>query len=1034
MGWRGDGSGRYPGATPPTSWGRVSKAIQGLRTKASKPKDSDPGEPLADGVIREWLVLSPPPAGVRVDQEIFPDEATLAPEENGKVGEASWKKVTLDTSWLDFRQLFGADVKGVGCAAANVYSENGGKFRVNATQLGGFRIVLNGKMLPAAYGRFSIDLAKGWNRLLLKVAPHETGWACTFTLHARAPADTVDTNIAWRVPLPGVTGGFYGGGTGCSAPVIVGERLYLLSEPHDLICLNKDDGRVLWIRTNSYFDADDRKDPDAAALAKKLDDVNALLLTSTLDGKQVEEKTRLEAALYARMKELDPARYKRSETPDVGFSGLTPVSDGRRLYLWLATGVTACYDLDGKRQWIRSDNLPGVEHGFSSSPILVDGKLVVFMRDVLAFHADTGELAWRIPLISHEGFNPGGYFHGTPTRADIGGVPLIVFGNGTIVRAADGKILHTHPEMGNQAISSPVVDRGLLFETTTGSMKLFIHTLPATAAEPFKMSTRTVSVATSPFPYYYMPWHLSSPLVHDGLAYLLNNAGVLTVVDVAEGKVLYQKMLDLDGFQTSNEGPARGIGISPALGGKYLYVMGNSGATLVLEPGRTYKQIAKNKIENLASVNHWGERQERFVANPVFDGDRLYLRGEGGLYAIGPARGKGNRTEATTVAPKPTIKGPTAPAAEPLLPDEPASPVFGFRRNGSGLFPGVTPPLVWSEKQNVRWRTTVGHAHASPVVAGDRVIVLSEPGDVVCLNRSDGAVLWKVSLAQASPKVKELARATPVTDGKTVFVSLANGTVAALSLDGKHLWTQQVEPPGLTYGPSASPVLVGGTLLIEGKKLQAFDAGSGRVLWSAAVQPHYGTPALVTLDGVELVVTAKGAVVRVSDGAVLATKIAEGLGGDQAPTPVVRGDTVYFAYLLCSAVQLTLKDGKVASRTVWEQDLPGSIISSPVLAGGMLFVVPSGAAEYRVLNAKTGEVLLEKELDLAANLYPSLALAGGHLYLGNDQGDMLVLDPGRVYKELQHNRLPEGSAASPVFADADLYLRAGDSLYSLLTK
>ena len=23
------------------------------------------------------------------------------------------------------------------------------------------------------------------------------------------------------------------------------------------------------------------------------------------------------------------------------------------LYLWLATGVTACYDLDGKRQWMR---------------------------------------------------------------------------------------------------------------------------------------------------------------------------------------------------------------------------------------------------------------------------------------------------------------------------------------------------------------------------------------------------------------------------------------------------------------------------------------------------------------------------------------------------------------------------------------------------------------------------------------------------------------------------------------------------------
>jgi hypothetical protein len=34
-------------------------------------------------------------------------------------------------------------------------------------------------------------------------------------------------------------------------------------------------------------------------------------------------------------------------------------------------------------------------------------------------------------------------------------------------------------------------------------------------------------------------------------------------------------------------------------------------------------------------VRHWSERQERFVANPVFEGNRLYLRGESYLYAIG---------------------------------------------------------------------------------------------------------------------------------------------------------------------------------------------------------------------------------------------------------------------------------------------------------------------------------------------------------------------------------------------------------------
>ena len=62
-----------------------------------------------------------------------------------------------------------------------------------------------------------------------------------------------------------------------------------------------------------------------------------------------------------------------------------------------------------------------------------------------------------------------------------------------------------------------------------------------------------------------------------------------------------------------------------------------SGTALVLKPGRVYNQIAKNKIENVVMAGHWAERQERFVASPVFDGNRLYFRGEGTLYAIGPA-------------------------------------------------------------------------------------------------------------------------------------------------------------------------------------------------------------------------------------------------------------------------------------------------------------------------------------------------------------------------------------------------------------
>jgi outer membrane protein assembly factor BamB len=458
---------------------------------------------------------------------------------------------------------------------------------------------------------------------------------------------------------------------------------------------------------------------------------------------------------------------------------------------------------------------------------------------------------------------------------------------------------------------------------------------------------------------------------------------------------------------------------------------------VVIEPGRTFRQVARNKIESLVMVGHWAERGERFVANPVFDGNRLYIRGEGHLYAIGPKPASAVRiAEAATtpVAPKTGGKAPrsAAPTPDPVLPEDSAPLPYGWRRNGSGLFAGTTPPIEWSEKKNLRWRADVGKGHSSPVVVGDRVIVVSEPDTLHCLNRTDGALLWKAKIGGDLAAAKEWARPTPVSDGLNLYLSLGDGTVASYTLEGKRRWAQSVEPAALGYGSSASPVLVGDLLLVDAKRMKALEAETGKLRWTAAdSESHYGTPAILSLGGTAFAVTAKGSVVRVSDGALLAREIAEGLGGDQAPSPVVRGDVVYFAYKRCSAVKLSYTEGRLKHQKLWEQELPGDVIASPVVKDGLLHVVPFSSPDFRVLDAKTGAVLLEKELDIDPNVYPSLALAGGWLYVGNDEGAMLVLDPGRDYKEVRRNRLPKGSGASPAFSGAHLFLRGGDFLYCI---
>jgi outer membrane protein assembly factor BamB len=343
----------------------------------------------------------------------------------------------------------------------------------------------------------------------------------------------------------------------------------------------------------------------------------------------------------------------------------------------------------------------------------------------------------------------------------------------------------------------------------------------------------------------------------------------------------------------------------------------------------------------------------------------------------------------------------------------------------------------------VKWRTTVGEGSSSPILSGDRVFMLSEPGVLSCLSAADGKMRWTARITEdlppeilgnmhEPPGTKERARATPATDGVNVYAALGNGVVACYSLEGRRVWVQYVEPAQLTYGPSASPVLVGGTLLVDSSRLRALEAATGRSLWKAGEgDPHYGTPALLSLGGTLFAVTSKGAVIRVSDGVVLANQIARGLGGDQAPSPIVHEDVAYFAYRRTSAVKLSFVDGRIRGEKLWEQELPGDVISSPVLKDGRIFVIPYDFPVCLVLEAKTGRILLEKETDLAPNIYPSLSLAGNRLYVSNDKGDTVVLEATAEGKVIRRNQLPEGSGASPAFSGSHLYLRGGGFLYCI---
>jgi outer membrane protein assembly factor BamB len=382
---------------------------------------------------------------------------------------------------------------------------------------------------------------------------------------------------------------------------------------------------------------------------------------------------------------------------------------------------------------------------------------------------------------------------------------------------------------------------------------------------------------------------------------------------------------------------------------------------------------------------------------------------------------------------------------------QPASESLGWRGDASGRYPDAQPPVTWSIEKNLKWRASVGTSNSSPIVVGDKILLMAEPDVLLCVDRATGRLLWQQSsrFADLPPAARPpnaphyetscgYTTPTPVCDGNNIYVLLGNGIVASYTLAGQRNWiTWLPAEQTSTYGRSSSPILAGDVLVAPVSHLHGIDRKTGALMWEAkSVPTAYGTPLVIELDKMTTVVTSTGFAVRASDGVILA----KNLGSLVYGSPVADGDTVYFVGPELTAVKLSLAGEKVLSKRLFDESLDGEYIASPVLDNGLLHTITSNAI-YVVIDAQTGKLVSEpKTLELppagdskpdGPTTYPSPTLAGGMLYLSNTRGETFVIRARKDYEEISRNRLPGGSLACPVFAGKQLFLRGGKELFCI---
>lgn len=431
-----------------------------------------------------------------------------------------------------------------------------------------------------------------------------TGWRTDGTgRYPQADPPTVwsaEKNVLWAAPMPGWSN---------ATPILVGDRIFVCSEPTTLLCVSAADGKILWQKTNTYDEllgpeelAQARQDREKAdQIIKELGPLKKQFTTLRDQLKKAPKDADLRARAKGVKKQVDSLEAQLElvskwrlppANPTNGYSSSTPTSDGRNVYVLFGTGAAACYDLEGSRKWVRFIEKPKDGYGHSASPLLAGGKLLVHVVDLVALDTDTGEELWR---------TKSQYRWGSPVRAKIGDVDVAVTAGGDVVRVSDGRALARG--LAKLEYSAPLICENTAYFIEHGGKAV---RLPAEAAEQIKPPSLW---QTRPKKDRYY----ASPVFHEGLLYAVNQTGAFSAIDAGSGEVVYEKALEL-GKGTCYP--------SVTLAGKYIFVSSDSGTTIVVRPGREYEQVARNTLEV-------------FRSSPVFSGTRLYIRGSKKLYCIG---------------------------------------------------------------------------------------------------------------------------------------------------------------------------------------------------------------------------------------------------------------------------------------------------------------------------------------------------------------------------------------------------------------
>jgi outer membrane protein assembly factor BamB len=339
---------------------------------------------------------------------------------------------------------------------------------------------------------------------------------------------------------------------------------------------------------------------------------------------------------------------------------------------------------------------------------------------------------------------------------------------------------------------------------------------------------------------------------------------------------------------------------------------------------------------------------------------------------------------------------------------------------------------------------------APPSVEGDRIYVVTNRDEVVCL-RMDGTRVWSTDLvAQAGVHPHDQSHGSPLIDGPYLYVN------TSLGVDDRHLQTPTLDAPALV-------VLEKATGRIVARNPERLGPNTIHCNWSPPALVWVGGRKLVVLGGGDGICYAYKALPHASAG-----KPQQGVADleqawrfdcdPEAPksdifrwqenrkegpstilsAPVVHNGKVYvtaggdpwhgkpWSWVKC--IDPSGSGDITKSGELWSARLDAYAMSTPAIADGLLYTA-DWAGVVHCLDLATGKTVWKHQMD--GEIWSSTLVADGKVYIATRKGELAILAAGRTFRVLCSDRLDGPVSGAPVAANGKVYIATMRSLYAL---